>query len=358
MIVAVIAWIAVIERGDTTATPNPVALASPPPTEQELMVRALGTQPLMVTDGHLMSNGREEKAVFYNAGNGVQRVALIDSGRISTQLNHTFAQSTTLRGARMHRDGTRSALCFQAEDGRWITNYCWEPERDRLYFRADDKRTGKRNWSRGLSHTSVEARWLLNKGESTAEVRVRNTPEIARSATPAVVTVYTGSYSGAGQGSGFFIRSNGLLVTNWHVIDGAQRAGVVMSNGREYWVDRIVASNPQADVAILQVSLPAGVSVPTVPLARVPPSVGEEVVVIGSPRNLSETVSEGIVSGNRENGYGVPYLQITAPITNGSSGGPVLNRRGEVVGIASAVYKGEGNINFAVRARAIWQLIQ
>ena len=149
------------------------------------------------------------------------------------------------------------------------------------------------------------------------------------------------------QGSGFLISKDGWIVTNYHVIKTGNSAIAKLPNGTLFAVDGVVASDKGRDVAIIKAH---GDDFSTLALgdsARL--QVGEEVVVIGNPLSLESTVSNGIVSAVRTvEERGGEFLQITAPISPGSSGGPLFNMAGEVVGITSAGIKGGENLNFAI----------
>ncbi len=145
-------------------------------------------------------------------------------------------------------------------------------------------------------------------------------------------------------GSGFFVDATGALATNYHVIARAHSIGVKLRGSEEpILVEGVLAIDTVRDLALLK--LPTA----SVPLALtvVRPTVGERVVAIGNPLGLESSVSEGIVSGIRQVA-GTELYQITAPISPGSSGGPVLNMRGEVLGVATASLGGGQNLNFAV----------
>jgi len=150
-----------------------------------------------------------------------------------------------------------------------------------------------------------------------------------------------------GQGSGFIVTHDGKVVTNYHVIENASSALIKSSNGAFYPVEGILGLDEENDLAVLKAS---GKDFPILPLgysARV--RVGEQVIAIGSPLALEGTVSNGIVSAMRTIKDGkVKVIQTTAAISPGSSGGALLNLKGEVVGVTSYhLIRGE-NINFAI----------
>lgn len=193
--------------------------------------------------------------------------------------------------------------------------------------------------------------------------------ELARSARESVVllTVYDPAGRTLGTGSGFFAGDLGLLVTNQHVIGRATRIVATLADQSDREVEGVVAVDPANDLALL--ALPAG---PYTPLrlgssAGVEP--GERVVVLGSPLGLAGTLSEGIVSAVREGldadpgwptrrGADARLLQITASISPGSSGSPVMGLDGAVLGVAvSQMVRGQ-NLNFAVPVEAVAALLR
>jgi tetratricopeptide (TPR) repeat protein len=184
-----------------------------------------------------------------------------------------------------------------------------------------------------------------------------NLKQLVNSLQPAIVTVVTYDLDGdiAGLGSGFFINPNGILVTNYHVLDGAYRADVKTSDGRKYPIVAVLAKNQQVDLIKVRVNIPRN-QVALLPLAGQEPVLADRIVVIGSPLGLDQTVSEGIISAVRETpAFGKVY-QLTAPISQGSSGSPVLNQEGEVVGVVSFQVTEGQNLNFAVSVRSLRQL--
>ncbi len=149
------------------------------------------------------------------------------------------------------------------------------------------------------------------------------------------------------QGSGFFVNNKGHIVTNHHVLEGAYRATVKTSSGKEYPVEGIVAKDTEADIVKLVVNI-ADANITFLNLSVNVPSEGEDIVVIGNPLGLESTISSGIVSAVRDIPAFGKILQITAPISPGSSGSPVINSKGEVIGIATLVLKEGQNLNFAI----------
>jgi serine protease Do len=176
--------------------------------------------------------------------------------------------------------------------------------------------------------------------------------ELVAQTKPAVVQIETQGEEGDALGSGFFITSNGCVMTNWHVVSDARRNSdvtVVGNDGTRYAVQGLLYVDKKADLAILKCDCT------NVTFLEVDPAddlaEGENVLVIGNPQGYTGTVSSGIVSALRRGA-----TQITAPISLGSSGSPVMNEQGLVVGVAVRIYDNDGaqNINFAVSlARSI-----
>ncbi len=148
-------------------------------------------------------------------------------------------------------------------------------------------------------------------------------------------------------GTGFYLRDRNLIVTNHHVVEG-HRAVVIEGAMFGKQVARVHYADPKYDLAFLEG--PRGTSdLPEVRLGTGRPlREGDPVTVIGHPFGLKFSVSSGIVSNAREVVNGVPYLQIDAPLNPGNSGGPVINREGEVVGINTMIIQNSNNIGFSL----------
>ena len=173
--------------------------------------------------------------------------------------------------------------------------------------------------------------------------------DLVKKVKPCVVLIETFDKDNKpiGQGSGFFIDNKGRLITNHHVIEGAYSATIKTSTGKEYPVQGIVAKDTEADIVKLVVNLPDA-DITFLNLSENVPSEGEDIFVIGNPLGLESTVSSGIVSAVRDIPAFGKILQITAPISPGSSGSPVINSKGEVIGIATLIVTKGQNLNFAI----------
>ncbi len=149
------------------------------------------------------------------------------------------------------------------------------------------------------------------------------------------------------------------LLTNHHVVEGGAKWEARGSNGMVGDIFDTATSDKGLDLALVCVRMRASQLPPALDISRVAPAIGAKVWAIGSPKGLQNSLSEGIVSGIREIRPGVSWLQTTASISPGSSGGPLLLPNGAVVGVSSAQLRGEGvqNLNFAVAAPTIWQFL-
>ncbi len=163
-----------------------------------------------------------------------------------------------------------------------------------------------------------------------------------------------------GQGSGFIISSDGYILTNNHVIEGADKIIVTLNDGREFENVEVIGTDPGSDVAVIKI---AGEGLPTVELGDSDAlQIGEWVIAVGNPFGLSETITVGVVSAKGryvgltegdyagERGY-ENFIQTDAAINPGNSGGPLLNIDGKVIGINSAIFSKSGGymgIGFAI----------
>ncbi len=187
----------------------------------------------------------------------------------------------------------------------------------------------------------------------------KSIPAIARETNPSVVRIIVRDQSGAemGSGSGFVVSNDGKIVTNYHVVHvlGTTQAEVRFTDGASYLAQGVVATDPDKDLALLKLQAAGKEFHPLVLGDSEKVQTGERVVAIGSPLagfspvNTEATVSDGIVSGVRDwTDHRMKVFQITAPISPGSSGGPLMNSNGEVIGVTFAQLVGGQNLNFAI----------
>lgn len=186
---------------------------------------------------------------------------------------------------------------------------------------------------------------------AAAEVDVT---ELVKQVEPAVLFIRMYDQNGKmyGLGSGFFISPEGEFVTNRHVMVDAYFAIAMSPNGKEYPIAKLTGVHPEADLVkgvVGNVTEP----VPYLKISKDGIVKGQRIYVFGNPTGLLFTVSDGIVSGFRAFKKLGNVFQMTAPISGGSSGGPVVNANGEVVGISVAGIEEGQNLNFAVPAEVI-----
>ncbi|MFN6130192.1 MAG: Do family serine endopeptidase [Planctomycetota bacterium] len=150
----------------------------------------------------------------------------------------------------------------------------------------------------------------------------------------------------AGLGSGVIVRSDGYILTNNHVVEGAAELEVYLSDETKY-IAKVVGTDPRTDLAVLRIDASGLVAAPIGDSSRV--EVGDWAIAIGSPFGLAQTVTAGIISATKRTDQGItPYddfIQTDAAINPGNSGGPLLNLRGEIIGINTAIASRGGGYN-------------
>jgi len=180
---------------------------------------------------------------------------------------------------------------------------------------------------------------------------------IAKSSFPSVLMLVMEDSSGQplSLGSGFFVRE-GIVATNFHVIEGAAGGyAKIVSQELKYDITGVVGIDNKQDLVLLAIK---GAKAPLLSLGDSQQvAVGDEVYAIGNPQGLEGTFSQGIVSSIRQVGVETIF-QITAPISPGSSGGPVLNTQGKVIGVTVATFKDGQNLNFAIPSYYLVSLLR
>lgn len=173
------------------------------------------------------------------------------------------------------------------------------------------------------------------------------TSQIVKKYSPSVVTIVALDQNDQplSLGSGFFINTEGEITSNHHVFEGSAKAVIKTMDGRKGEVLEIINDDPELDLLIAKTSLKNTNPAPLGDSDTI--SVGEDIIAIGNPAGLEGTVSNGIVSGVRKVGES-KFIQITAPISPGSSGGPVFDSTGKVIGVATAYLDIGQNLNFAM----------
>ena len=182
-----------------------------------------------------------------------------------------------------------------------------------------------------------------------------DTADLAEYVQERTVTVNVEKLTGSkGTGSGFFIDSEGTIVTNFHVIDLAQAISVEMDNGASYPVTEIVDFSNLYDLAILKIDVKDH---PYLELAEKDARTGEQVYAVGSALGtLTGTFTGGMVSSTKRTYGEIDCIQMDAAISPGNSGGPLVNVYGEVVGINTASYTRGENLNLAIKVSELDRL--
>jgi tetratricopeptide (TPR) repeat protein len=207
------------------------------------------------------------------------------------------------------------------------------------------------SWTLGVTC----ALWILTGIPLSAQEEL---PALIKRIEPSIVAIITYNQQGnrLGQGTGFFVNREGDIITNRHVLEGARQAEVKTTGGKSYRVRGVLADDKEGDLIRLTIDLQGNTTLP-MSLSASTPAVGERVFVIGTPLGLEETVSDGIISAVREIPQFGKIIQLTAPISPGSSGSPVMNMKGELIGVVTFFVMTGQNLNFAIPAERISSMI-
>ena len=176
---------------------------------------------------------------------------------------------------------------------------------------------------------------------------------IVQQTEPCVFIVYSLDKNGNanGQGTGFFINASGIGVSNYHVFEGGENWIIKTTSGEQFRVKEIIKQSSEFDFVVFTVE--SQKSFPYLEIASTLPRKGDEILVLGNPKGLESTLTRGIVSSIRGEAHPDDYIQIDAAISSGSSGSPVLNMQGKVVGIATMKLQECENCNFAINIQRI-----
>lgn len=177
------------------------------------------------------------------------------------------------------------------------------------------------------------------------ETREEDSTTHVEAAINAVVSIETDT---GREGSGFFVAPSCLVVTNEHVISGAEII-IARTSAKKLLSAQLVSKDTERDLALLRTNIQACSGLSFENNAK----LGQEVFAIGSPLGLTNTITRGIISAFRETSSGVNYVQIDAALNPGNSGGPLITRAGSVVGVNTWQFKGAQGLNFAVAASEI-----
>lgn len=209
---------------------------------------------------------------------------------------------------------------------------------------------------------------LFILSSSVASAQVHLAEKVYKNANDAVVRIYTSGRNNklVGQGSGVILKSKRWIVTNAHVA-GTGNYLFAEHQGTLFELDSIIVKDTEADILVIRIREMDGTdALEDIPDLKVFDSdkvkTGQRIYTIGSPLDFENTISEGIISGIRRSGHDSlsTYLQISAPISEGSSGGAVLDAKGRLIGITTSVVTGHvvQNINFAIPINKVFEVVE
>ena len=172
---------------------------------------------------------------------------------------------------------------------------------------------------------------------------------VLEKAEMATFIIYTFDDHGspAGSGSGFFIDKDGTGITNYHVLDKSMKAVIRLKDGKEYEIDKVLASDKKWDIAKFSIRKDGDAKFEYLSISNKPVEQGDKVYNLGAPLGLDQTFADGLVSSIRSDSHG-QVIQVSIPISQGSSGSPIMNESGEVVAVATFKQARGENLNFGV----------
>jgi len=280
----------------------------------------------------------------------------IGEGKFGPNVKITREQLSTMMVKTLELAGKKfTESSFRFTDDQQISSYA----KASIYKAYNHKIiSGFNNAVNPKGNATIEQALLIFKSSYDSFTKTLLSPsQVAEIAGKAVVHIKTFDKSGQplGTGSGFIVEESGKVVTNFHVISGAYSAVVKTISGTEYPAQYVLGYDIQRDVAVLKIN---GNQLPTLPLGNSDSIVqGEEILTIGSPIGLENTISNGLISSKKRILEGNNYIQISAPISHGSSGGALLNYFGDVIGITSAGFENGQNLNLAIPINEVKTLL-
>ena len=170
---------------------------------------------------------------------------------------------------------------------------------------------------------------------------------VLEKAEQATFIIYTFDEHGspAGSGSGFFIDKNGVGITNYHVLDNSMKAVIKLKSGKEYEIDKVLASDKKWDIVKFSILNEDGTKFSFLDFSSKDVEQGDKVYNLGAPMGLDQTFADGLVSSIRSDSHG-QVAQVTIPISQGSSGSPIMNESGDVVAVATFKQSHGENLNY------------
>lgn len=316
-----------------------------------MIVRQLGLEtgeelPMPFTDVKPGSTGYQEIALAVKFGiiHGKTEQSFDPYGKLTrAQMAKIFANAYHLSG-RMEKDFT------DVKPDHWAYPYVHALAANEVTLGYPDGSFRPNAPLTRLQFALFMARYMNDEFKPPLTKLLSRKEVIAKKESVVTVYVYDENGEELSQGSGFAV-ANGLILTNFHVVSGGSAFTVLTSDGEEYEIEGIVDYDLDLDVALLK---PVDL-LPLKPLRLGSVEMveaGDDVVAIGSPLGFSDSVSTGVVSAIRtfelEEGF-ADFIQFTAPVTNGSSGGPLFNMYGYVIGLVSFGFD-QGELNFALAA--------
>ena len=199
-----------------------------------------------------------------------------------------------------------------------------------------------------LALKSRELEEKIEQEKKKEEQKPKSLSELYSEVKKGVYLIYTTKEKGRAQGSAFIIDPSGILISNYHVFDKASDAIVYNGENQKYMISEIISYSKEKDFIIFRIK--SGLEdLPYLEISELLPEIGENCFAIGNPEGLRQTLSTGIVSSYRKERE---LIQTTAEITFGSSGGPLFNSKGKVIGITSSGL-GQANLNFAINIKEL-----
>jgi serine protease Do len=191
----------------------------------------------------------------------------------------------------------------------------------------------------------------INTQSNTGKVPLK-VEDIAKQSNKVVkLEIYNAQKQLIGVGSGFVVDSSGKIITNYHVIEEAALIKVIFHDGTSYWTDTFLSADPVRDLALIKIEAK---NLPYVTLGDSSKiKLGEQVVAIGSPIGLQNTVSTGVISSTQRVIDNQNYVQISVPIDHGSSGGALFNMYGEVIGVTTGGYDSIADLNLCIPSNEV-----
>jgi hypothetical protein len=184
-------------------------------------------------------------------------------------------------------------------------------------------------------------------------VSAQDLTQLVEKVSPSIFKIITYDATGAelGVGTGFFISSTGNALTNYHVLQGASKAKVKTFDNKTYIIENIIGWSQESDIVKFSVRNELNETFPFLKLNANAPKAGEKIFIVGNPLGLDKSVSDGIVSSVRQDDLYGETIQVTAPISQGNSGSPLMNMQGEALGVVTYYLKSGQNLNFAVSVK-------